>query len=151
MDSERVLGYLDVMGGGFRVPRYTLVATDRRLIIAQRTKAVEAATGGGRGGLSRLFGGGNPSVPVGQHYLSMSPEAILAETTGNVAISAGDVQLAETIFHDEMNDEGPPTRWVLVHVWARGHDWQLFTVGDPPPMASVRELIRPALGATLRD
>ena len=40
MDSERVLGYLDVMGGGFRAPRYTLVATDRRLIIAQRTKCI---------------------------------------------------------------------------------------------------------------
>jgi hypothetical protein len=151
MDQERVLGYLDVVGGGFRPPHYTLVATDRRLIIAPRTKAVVAAAGGGGGGLGRLFGGGTPAVPVGQHYLTMSPEAILAETAGNVSISAGDVRLAETIVHDEVNDEGPPTRWVLVHLAVRDHDWQLFTVGDPPRLDAVQALLRPALGATLRS
>ena len=148
MGQERVLGYLDVQGGGFRAPRYTLVATDRRLIIAQRTRAVEAATGGG-GGLGRLFGG-KPKVPVGQHYRAMAAEAIVAETPGNVVVTAADLQVAEAIYHEDFDQDGPPTRWVLVHLAARDRDWQLFTVGEAPKLDAVQALLRPALGTTLR-
>lgn len=150
MDQERVLGYLDVHSGGIRPTKYTLVATDRRVIIAQRTKAVEEAAGGGGGGLGRLFGGGKPKVPVGDHYLAMPPEAILAETPGNVAVGAADVALAETIYHEELDPDSPPIRWVLVHLRTRDRDWQLFTVGEAPRLDAVKALLRPALGPTLR-
>lgn len=150
MDQERVLGYLDMHGGGIRSPRYTLIATDRRLVIAQRTHEVEQAFGGGGGGLGRLFGGGKPRHPVGEHYLAMTPEAMVAETPGNVAIGPGDVALAETIYHEEYDPDSEPIRWVLIHLRTRDKDWQLFTNDEAPRLDAVRALIAPALGPMLR-
>ena len=150
--DERVLGYVDVLGTGFRPPRYTLVVTDRRVILAQRTKAVEAAAGagaGGGGGLGRLLGRRPAGPPLGQRYLAMRPDAVLAETPGNVSLAPGGVQRVELVAGETPNDDGPPTRHVLVRMVGPAGDWQLFSTGEAPPIAMVRELLRPVFGPIL--
>jgi len=149
--DERVLGYIDVLGTGFRPPRYTLVVTNQRAILAQRTKAVEAAAGGaGGGGLGRLFSRRPAAPPLGQRYLAMPPDAILAETTGNVSLAPGGIGSVEIQAGETPNDDAPPTRYVLIRLLGPQGDVQLFSTGEPPPIAMVRELLRPAFGPMLR-
>jgi hypothetical protein len=154
VNGERILGYLEVLsGGGFRPPRATLVITDRRLVIAQRTRAVEdlakASAGGSGGGFGRLFGRRPAAPPFGERYVAMTPEAILAETAGNGVFTAADVRLIEVIAGQSPNDDAPPTPFVLVHVVSHQGDWQFMSTGQAPAASVIREALRPAFGPLL--
>jgi hypothetical protein len=155
MSDERVLGYLEALaGGGFRAPKVTLVMTDRRLLIAQRSKAVEelakAHAGGSSGGFGRRFGKGPARPPFGDRYLAMSPEAILAETPGNGVLTPADVRLAEVVAGESPNEDAPPDRFLVVHLVAHHGDFQFFSTGPAPAAELVRGALRPAFGPLIR-
>ncbi len=104
MSDETVIGVIPaarIKTGFFSSRAYTLVFTNRRLILAEMTKdLVSAATARARaaakdqggGFVSQLGAQLKSSISFGSHYLGADPGAILAESPGNGALGPADVR-----------------------------------------------------------
>jgi hypothetical protein len=104
MDGERMVGVIPIArtrAGMFSTRAYTLVFTTHRLILAEMTKqAVSAqvercralAKGGGRGVTGEWGAQLRSTAAFGSHYLDIDPEAVLAETPGNTAITPQEIR-----------------------------------------------------------
>ncbi len=98
-----VVSNLTRLGGfmGTRQKRYTLVVTDQRLIFAELTKEKVRELSDEARRRTRAEGG-NVFAQVGAQmsvvqdsaevYWSMAPEAVLAETPGNLAVDRSDIR-----------------------------------------------------------
>ena len=104
MTDETVIGVIPtarIKTGFFSSKAYTLVFTDRRLILAEMTKDLvnaqiersrAAAKEQGGGFLSQWGAQLKSSFSFGSQYRGADPAAILAETPGNSALGPADVR-----------------------------------------------------------
>jgi hypothetical protein len=151
VSDERVLGCLAVqVGGGFRPPKATLVITQYRVILAQRTKPLEAAHKAQYGGGGLLSRGPKPPE-LTDRYLSMPPDAALGETPGNSMLVWQQLQIVEVIEHHEpADDDSPEVRYLLLHFAGPGVNLQAYAYPPYPPAALVRDALRQGFGALVR-
>ncbi len=148
--DERVLGCLAVqVGGGFRPPKATLVITQYRVVLAQRTKALEEAHKAQYGG-GGLFSRGPKPPELADRYLAMPPDAALAETPGNSMLVWQQLQLVEVQERTVSNDEGPDDHYLVVNFAGPGISLQLTAYPPYPPVAVVRDALRQGFGALVR-
>ncbi|MDY0341706.1 MAG: zinc ribbon domain-containing protein [Coriobacteriia bacterium] len=124
-----VIGNLTLVGGfmGLKQKAYTLVITDRRLIFAELTKEkiaamVNAARDDAKASGKGFFGqwGAQLKSSMSYHdvYWQLSPDAALAETSGNWAIERSQYQGAK--FRMGVSDEDTNTPDVLTIKAASG-------------------------------
>jgi hypothetical protein len=104
MDGERTVGIIPIArtkAGMFSTRAYTLVFTTHRLILAEMTRqAVSAqversraeAKGDGKGLMGQWGARLKSSATFGSQYLELDPEAVLAETPGNTAITPPEIR-----------------------------------------------------------
>jgi hypothetical protein len=104
MSDETVIGVIPaarIKTGFFSSKAFTLVFTDRRLILAETTKDLisaetersrAAARERGGGFLSQLGAQLKSGITFGSHYLAADPATILVESPGNTALGPGDVR-----------------------------------------------------------
>ncbi len=150
MIDERVLGCLAVqVGGGFRPPKATLIITQYRVILAQRTKPLEEAHKAQFGG-GGLFSRGPKPPEFADRYLAMRPDAALAETPGNSILVWQQLQLVEVLQQAVPNDEGPDDHYLVVNFAGPGISLQLTAYPPYPPVAVVRDALRQGFGALVR-
>jgi hypothetical protein len=163
MDGERVLGVIPVgrtKTGMFSSKVYTLVFTDRRLILAEMTSAlVKVAAERARnetkaagGGLLRQMGAQlKSSFGFGVQYLAMDPAAILAETAGNVALIPAEVHSIKVERHQKNSNEGDFSVNYLRVILETGAGKRTFETDEEiPPLAEARALAASLFGATAR-
>jgi hypothetical protein len=104
MTDEMVIGIIPtarIKTGFFSSKAFTLVFTNRRLILAEMTKdlvnaQIERSRAGakeqGGGFLSQWSAQLKSSFSFGSHYMGADPAAILAESAGNSALGPSDVR-----------------------------------------------------------
>jgi hypothetical protein len=104
MVDEKVVGVIPtarIKTGFFSSKAYSLVFTDRRLILAEMTKELLSAEIERSRAAAKEQGGGffsqwgaqlKTSFSFGAQYFGADPATILAETPGNSALAPGDVR-----------------------------------------------------------
>jgi hypothetical protein len=149
--DERVLGCLEVqIGGGFRPPKATLVITQYRVVLAQRTKPLEEAHKAQFGG-GGLFSRGPKPPAFADRYLAMPPDAALAESPGNSMLVWQQLQLVEAFESDRPgDDDGPPEHYLIVNFAGPGISLQLTAYPPYPRLEVIRDALRQGFGGLVR-
>jgi hypothetical protein len=150
--DERVLGCLEVqIGGGFRPPKATLIITQYRVVLAQRTKPLVEAHKAQFGGGGGLFSRGPKPPAFADRYLAMPPDAALAETPGNSMLVWQQLQMVQIQQVDTMGDEGEaPSHYLVIIFTGPGIKLELTTWPPYPPLPVVRDALRQGFGALVR-
>ena len=165
LTGERIVGVIPtarIKTGLFSKKAYTLVVTDRRMILAEMTnaalkgaieeaRATRKAEGGGFFGQWGAQIGA--SIDFAKRYLSMTPEAILAETPGNVALLPGDVKSIKVERKTERRNEdniGGDRDYLRITVEAQGTRREFNTDGEDPRADSARGLLAATFGQLVR-
>ncbi len=151
MIDERVLGCLEVqVGGGFHPPKATLIITQYRVVLAQRTKPLEQAHKAMYGG-GGLFSRGPKGPDFIDRYLAMPPDAALAETPGNSMLVWQQLQIVEVFEGDRPGDEdSAPTHYLVINFTGPSVRLQLSAYPPYPPVAVIRDALRHGFGAIVR-
>jgi hypothetical protein len=163
MTDETVIGLIPtarIKTGLFSSKAYTLVFTDRRLLLAEMTKQLVTAEteraraaakeqGGGR--LSQWSAQLKTSVAFGAQYLGADPAAILAETPGNVALNPGDVRSIR-IERKTRNagSEDLEQLHLRITIETAAGKQTYDTDGEKPELDEARAMAAPAFGPLLR-
>ena len=120
MTDETVIGVIPaarIKTGLFSSKAYTLVFTDRRLLLPEMTEQAVRRGDGAELARRRRKGGGRlspwsaqlkTSVSFGAQYLGADPAAILAETPGNTTLNPGDVRSIGVGAEDAQRGLGGP-------------------------------------------
>ena len=150
MIDERVLGCLAVqVGGGFRPPKATLIITQYRVVLAQRTKPLEEAHKAQYGG-GGLFSRGPKPPEFADRYLTMRPDAALAETPGNSMLVWQQLQIVEVAQRTVPNDEAADDHYLSVNFTGPGISLLLTAYPPYPPAAVVSDALRQGFGGLVR-
>lgn len=161
MDGERVVGVIALARtktGMFSSKAYTLVFTTHRLLLAEMTKAatvaeVERSRARAKEGGSGFFGQWGAqlksSTSFGQHYLSWDPEAVLAETPGNVAVSPAEIRsvtVDRKTRSQGVSDDADFVPYLRVTVETGGWKRTFDTDAEHPSRDEARAMVTALLG-----
>lgn len=162
MEPERIVGVIPqarTKTGMFSSKQYTLVFTTHRLLMAEVTKAATTAATEQARNRARETGSGfmgqwgaqlSSAVSFGQHYLAWTPEAILAETPGNGALTPAEIRSltvdrkARTVgAGDDADSENYLRITIETAAWKRTFD----TDHEHPSRDEARALVAALIGA----
>ena len=162
MDVERVVGYIPAVRmktGLFGSKAYTLVFTDRRLLFAELTDRVltrlvtdaRAAAKASGGGFMGQWGAQlEAAASAGRQYLAMTPEAILAETPGNLAVTPAEVRRLEIRRESREGSGGLDKDCLKIRIELAGRKLDLETEAELPPRDEALAMARRAFGPAVR-
>jgi hypothetical protein len=164
MMDETVIGIIPtarIKTGMFSSKAYTLVFTNRRLILAEATKQLvtaeiersrAAAKGQGGGFFSQWGAQLKTSFSFGAQYLSMHPEAILAETPGNGALTPADVReiKIERKSRSAGGDSDMETDFLKITIEASTGKHTFETDGEKPKRDDARAMAAAVFGPAVR-
>ena len=128
---------------------FTLIVTDRRLIVAQFTVQMIRETQAdskrrakeeGKGFLGRLFAGSFISSDYADRYWNMAPEQILLETTGNFAVEIPTVSAVVIEHHVSKSEESRFDVYELRIESTEGVSSYVFD-GDPEDVKMLRQIL----------
>lgn len=161
--AEVVLGVIPdarVSLGLFKSETWALVVTDRRLLgarVADELKnrvagqARAQAKASGSGFLGQLRAQIDADVALGQHYGSMTPEEILAETPGNWALSPGQVSSIKVERKSRGGGEdGPDIDYLKITIGTPAGQGTYRTSDDRPNQHQVQALLAGVFGPIVR-
>ena len=164
MSDETVIGVIPtarIKTGLFSSKAFTLVFTDRRLILAEMTKELRSAEieraraeakaqGGGR--LSQFGAQLKTSVRFGSQYMGADPAAILAETPGNAAVSPADVRSLkiERKTRNAGSDDDFEQQFLKITIETAAGKQTYETDGEKPKLDEARRLAAGVFGAAVR-
>jgi hypothetical protein len=151
--DERVLGCLAVfVGGGFRPPKATLIITQYRVVLAQRTKPLEQAHKAMYGGGGGLFSRGPKGPDFIDRYLSMPPDAALAETPGNSMLVWQQLQMVQVFESERPGDEdSAPEQYLLINFVGPGIKLELASYPPYPRVEVIRDALRQGFGGLVLE
>jgi hypothetical protein len=164
MSDERVIGVIPtarIKTGMFSSKAYTLVFTNRRLILAEMTKQLLAAEIERSRAAAKAQGGGffsqwgaqlKTSFTFGAQYLTANPDAILAETPGNGALTPADVRML-TIEHKTRNrgsDDEVEQDFLRITIEATTGKHTFETDGEKPKADEARAMAASVFGPAVR-
>jgi hypothetical protein len=159
MNDERILGIIpDALrkSGAFRSTAFTLVITDRRVIAAQVTDAVKrahaeeqkaAGTGPRFGGLI----GRDRSAPLADRYLRLDPDAIVAESPGNLLFVPGLVSDVVVMRGTRLGDENATESYLFIRITDARGSADYSTSVEIPSQADALFLFRSLFGSMVRS
>ncbi len=146
--------------GLFSSRTWTLVITDRRLLLAQATSeltkaAIEQARAerqdAGGGFLSQWKGQLHASMHFAERYAAMTPDAILAETAGNLALTPPEVRTVKVERKTEGGGEDSVDREHLrITLETTGGKRTFNTDDETPRLADARALLAATFGPAVR-
>jgi hypothetical protein len=164
MSDETVIGIIPsarMKTGFFSSKAFTLVFTDRRLILAEMTKelrnaeverarAEAKAEGGGR--LSQLGAQLKGSFSFGAQYLGADPGAILAERPGNAALAPADVRSLkiERKTRNAGSDDDFEQQFLKITIETAAGKQAYETDAEKPKLDEARALAARVFGAAVR-
>lgn len=162
--GEQILGVIpsaQIKTGMFSKKTYTLVVTNTRLLFAELTNdalkgAIEEARAAKKAAGGGFFGQWGAQMGVALHfaerYLALDPETILAETTGNFAISPSEVKSIKVERKTEHgNDDNAMDRdYLRLTIEAQGNKREFNTEGENPRVNDARALLATTFGQLVR-
>jgi hypothetical protein len=161
MEGERVTGIVTgakLKTGLLSSKTYTLVFTDRRLILAETTKAVASANVEAARSASKAEGKGwmgqwgaqmKAAFAFGAQYFEMDPDAIVAETPGNPVVTQADVARFKVDRKMRSNgDDDQPYLRITIEGPAGKREFK--TGSDEPSEQAVRAMAAGVFGAAVR-
>lgn len=161
--DERVVGVIPTARtktGIFSTKTYTLVVTDRRLILAEMTNAAlkgyieesRAAEKGKGGGFFGQWGAQiGAMLTFANRYLEMSPDAVVGETPGNTALAPADVRSIKVERKRDRGDDGQPDRdFLRITIEASTGKREFNTDGEHPKADQARGMLFATFGPLVR-
>jgi hypothetical protein len=164
--GERIVGVIPtarIKTGLFSKKIYTLVVTDRRLILAEMTNdalkgAIEEARAARKAAGGGFFGQWKAqleaSISFANRYFSMPPEVIITETLGNLAFGPGDVKRIKVERKTERNNDedhiGVDRDFLRITIEAQGIKREFNTDGENPSVDAARGLLAAIFGPAVR-
>jgi hypothetical protein len=155
VQDEQVVGVIPMAHaktGMFSSKAFTLVFTTHRLIVAEARKDLvkeqversrAEARNAGSGTLGQWGAHVKASNQFGAHYLGWDPEAILAETPGNVAVTPGEVRgfKVDRRSHSTGGDDGVDLEYLHVTLETAGGKRTYDTDLEHPNLDQARALV----------
>ena len=161
--AEKVLGDIPdarIKTGFLKSETYVLVVTDQRLLGAHLTDelvkrvAAEAkaeAKGAGKGVFGQWGAQLKAGFAIGQRYLAMTPEAILAETPGNWALAPAQVRSIKVEKKSRGGDDDAPSiDFLRITIETAGGKGAYETNDDKPGQKEVKEMLGRLFGPLVR-
>jgi len=164
MSDEAVVGVIPtarIKTGFFSSRTFTLVFTDRRLILAEATKelvnaeterARAAAKEKGGGSFSQWSAQLKSGFSFGAHYVGTDPLAILAESPGNSALGLGDVRTIkiERKTRTVGGDDGVDAQFLKVTIETATGKQTYETDDEKPKLDEAHSLAASVFGPAVR-
>lgn len=160
MSGEAVIGIIPnakIKAGMFKTKRYTLVFTNYRLLLAEARdelvkRQVEQARAQAKAQGSGFFGqwGAQLKTKFGQQYLGADPNAIIAETPGNGALTPADIRSLkiERKLKDDGDDSMVP--YLRITIEAASGKFEFETDGEEPVVDQARGMAASVFGGLVR-
>jgi hypothetical protein len=162
--AETVVGVIPdarIKTGMFKSEEWVLVVTDQRLLGARLTdelkkqvvaEAKAEAKASGKGLLRQWGAQIKASFSVGQRYLAMTPEQILAETAGNWALLPAQVKQikVEKKSRGGAGDDGPDIDFLRITIETAAGKGTYETNDDKPGQKEVKEMLGRVFGSAVR-
>lgn len=162
--DERVIGVIPgakIKTGLFSSKTYTLVVTDRRLILAEMTSAalkicVEAARAAEKTVFGRDLSQWQAQLAAlpehfANRYLAMSPYVILAETPGNGALAPADVRGIKVEHKTDRRDDDATRRdYLRITIETADGKREFNTDGEHPRADPARGMFAATFGPLVR-
>jgi hypothetical protein len=162
--AETVLGAIPdarIKIGLLKSETWVLVVTDQRLLAARVTDELvksiaEQARAQAKESGSGFFGQWGAqlkaSFALGQRYCAMTPEAILAETPGNWALSPGQVSTikVERKSRSSSGDDDSSIDYLRITIEAAGGKGTYETNDDKPGQREVQALLARTFGPVVK-
>jgi hypothetical protein len=157
--EERIVGivpHLLKSTGYARSRQYTLIVTDRRLIVAQitaqmmeeiRTQSKARAQQGRKGMFGGLLAGRVFSigdiVEYSNRYWGMAPDQIVMETPGNLALETASISVAAVQHEYAQPDEDSSIRadWYVLDLVSTQGSYSFNFDADPQDMSVLRSVL----------
>jgi hypothetical protein len=162
VDGETVVGVIPnarVKTGLFSSTTYTLVVTDRRLLLAEQTsdlakrravEAKEAAKSAGRGFMGQWAASAGTGFDHGRHYLAMDAAAILAESPRNVALGPVDVRGVKVERKTTSDEDGSMESSLRITIRTERGEATYSTPDETPSRDEARAMLARVFGAAVR-
>ncbi len=164
MSDETVIGFIPsarIKTGLFSSKAYTLVFTNRRLILAEATKQLlnaeiersrAAAKEQGGGFFSQWGAQLKTSFSFGAQYLGADPAAILAETPGNSALNPGDVRVMkiERKTRGSGDEDAIESDYLRITIETAAGKQTFETDGEKPKRDEARAMAASVFGPAVR-
>jgi hypothetical protein len=162
--AEKILGVIPnarIKTGFLKSEEWVLVVTDQRLLGARMTdelrkRAVAEAKASAKASGSGIFGQWGAQIKasynIGQRYLAMTPEQILAETPGNWALAPGQVKeiKVEKKSRGGAGDDAPDIDFLRITVETAAGKGAYETDDDKPGQKEVKEMLGRLFGPAVR-
>jgi len=157
--QERIAGivpHLLKSTGYAKSRQYTLIATDRRLIVAQLTaqmmeeikiQSKTRAQQGKKGIFGGLLAGkiltAEDIIEYTNKYWAMTPDQIVMETPGNLALEIPGISIAAVRHEYAQPDEDSSTRadWYILDIVSTQGDYSFNFDADPQDMNVLRSVL----------
>lgn len=162
MDAETVVGVIPnarMKTSLFSSATYTLVVTDRRLLLAEQTndvakrraaEAKDAAKAAGKGFMRQWAAQAGTGFDNGRHYLAMDPVAILAESPRNAAVGPADVREIKVDRKTTSDDDGIVESSLRITVKTARDEVSYSTSDETPSRDEARAMLARVFGAAVR-
>ena len=164
MSDETVVGVIPtarIKTGFFSSKTFTLVFTDRRLILAEATKelvnaeterAKAAAKETGGSSFSQWSAQLTSGSSFGTHYVGTDPLAVLAESPGNSALGPGDVRTlkVERKTRNVGGDDGVDVQFLKVTIETATGKQTYETDDEKPKLDEAHSLAASVFGPAVR-
>jgi hypothetical protein len=162
--AETVVGVVPearIKTGFLKSEEWVLVVTNQRLLGARitdelRKRIVEdakaAAKASGKGLLRQWGAQIKAHYAIGERYLAMTPEAVLAETPGNWALLPGQVKeiKVERKSRGGAGDDGPDIDFLRITVETAAGKSAYETNDDKPGQKEVKAMLAGVFGSAVR-
>ena len=157
--DERVTGVIPLARtktGMFSTKTYTLVVTDRRLIMAEATSAVMKDVAEDARASKKAEGGGffsqwgaqiAASIHYADRYLALSPDAIAAETPGNIVLAPSDVRAVKVERKTDREEDKPDRDYLRVTIETTSGKRTFDTDNEDPRADDARALLASLFGS----
>jgi hypothetical protein len=161
--AEKVIGAIGdarIKTGFLKSEEWVLVVTDQRLLGARMTselrkqimeEAQARAKASGSGRLGQWGAKIKAGFAIGERYSAMTPEAVLAETPGNWALSPGQVKEIKVERKSRGgDDEGPEIRYLRITLDTPAGKRSYETNDEDPDQQEVKAMLGRAFGPVVR-
>jgi hypothetical protein len=162
VEAETVVGVIPnarVKTGIISSITYTLVVTDRRLLLAEQSsdlakrraaEAKEGAKAAGKGFMGQWVAQAGTGFDHGRHYLAMEPAAVLAESPRNVAIGPADVREIKVERKTTSDDEGSMESSLKIKIKTAREETTYSTSDETPSRDEARAMLARVFGSAVR-
>ena len=162
MDAETVVGVIPnakVKTGLFSSATWTLVLTDRRLLLAEQTselakrraaEAKDSAKASGKGFMSQWAAQVGTGFDHGRHYLAMDPAAVLAESPRNAALAPGDVREVKVDRKTTSDDDGAVETSLQIKIRTARDELTYATPDETPSRDEAKVMLGRVFGPAVR-